>query len=126
MNLEEIVEALRYMEDRGLVSRKQFTQYRHFRDNKGNALEPSARSLPRVSRKCVGGGIIEALSVLGINKDASSSSDEYDVVMSALADTLGISGSSKEKVRAVWKFNNEKGFEAVRDLVRRTITRLQV
>jgi hypothetical protein len=60
-----------------------------------------------------------------MNPKANSSSEEYNTVMCALADTLGVRGGIWRKIRKVQEFNNTKGHQAVIELVDKTIERLK-
>ena len=124
MRNELTLAVLLYVQRRSLNNKKKVVAGHHFVDKEGRALPPDASSIPKVFQRCVGGAIIEALTELGLEKNASRSSHGYAVVMYALGDSLGTFASGSEKIAAVMKVNNEEGYDGIRSLIGNTAERL--
>ena len=125
MTWEQILEVLKYIRESALASEDQFTQFRHLRDYRGKALPPVATSLPKAVQKCVGGAVIEGISVRVNQHVANSKSWEYWAVMIALGETLDNSGDGLAKSLRARGFNNKNGYLAVVELVEVTIKRYE-
>jgi hypothetical protein len=124
MRNELTLAVLLYIKRRVLNGEKKFTVGYHFVDKDGQSLAPAASSIPKVAQRCIGGAVIEALVALDIEKDASSASHGYEVVMYALGDSLGDFPRGSDKIDAVMKANNEQGYTAIRKLVDDTAEKL--
>jgi hypothetical protein len=125
MHAARTVSVLERIRDETLT-RENFGQGVHFRDSRNRPLRAIFSSASRAVKNCIGGASIRALGIQGyIDQHKGAKSKEYCAVMCALADTLGIEGGAYTKIVAVRDHNNTRTYDEMRDLVEKTILRLQ-
>lgn len=122
MDNREKIAVLEHMLKHTLKTKKQFTTKAQLRDQHGYSLAPIRDSMNRVFYNCVTGAILVSLNALGYLVEDGSK--EHVEIAKELACTIGFYGTEGQKLFKLRSYNNEKGYDAIIDLIKKTIKRL--